>query len=1414
MEMTHQNRTYPWERFFAPCDASVSLFEDFLPDPTESKWAAALAPSVKRLPDLATVPCLVLLGGPGMGKTSTMREQYEALRAGVPAGALKPFWFDMIQFGSDAHLCNKLFGDGSPFDEWRRVGGTLHLFLDALDECQVRNVAAVLANELTQRVTEPKRLFLRISCRTARWAELSPLKEALGELWKDPPPQVLEILPLRLRDVRVAAAAHGLDVDLLIRAIYARRIAPLAAKPLTLEFVLGAFRRGTLPPTQAELYEEGCKNLCRWENSNRRANDQRRRLRPDQALAIASRIAAYGLLTDRHAIRADGAPLDEDDYATTLAIEDITGESELVGGDDVPVTPDAVREILDTDLFRSGAKPTHLFWAHETFAEHLAARYLRMRDMSEAQFKQLFMSGAGAGKLIPQLAPIALSLAVSHRSLLLRVIENEPDMLANGDVVALSDDDRERLIEALLSGYEKHAVINRFPSRLLENLGHARLSRQLRPFLISSGGSEGAREFALRLARACPAEELGRPLLTIALDATQPSYLRTIAVEALSATRNQMMIAKLRPLAQPSLPGDRQDSLKVAVLKALWPQHLPAQQLFDLLSARSAPARALGMLFFFVLRDILPHLQDHDLPIAIKWLERQDESRWKFHSEFFAEALLRRAWQLMPDTSIRNALVHYCMERLTQWSSPFPSKELAEELLSHAPERRLFLETLVQRIEPPKRHHLRHFTRRDDLNWLLGRVETEQSPAQKMNWAVILHLACPNIFSEMTLRDADDIAAIWAAMERDDVLREEIGPYLPLRVELGSEDARRRKEAFRLTCRPQQRRTKTTRQLVREALRSSQQDIETSWNRIVDALLSTEEGNATSSSGEEARLSALPGWSSLGEKERLAVVAAAEAFIKSADFDAARMTLDEIPYRWGLPCLQALALLHGSDGKGLDVLSLDDWRKWAPALAVRWPLLGPSEVVGVYRQAEKHAHHEMLEFALQQIKAGADYWIQSYIQACWSKEVERALIEALDLHRESPGAIQRILQPLLMRRVGDAIQFVDELLNHSIVRDQRQRATAISAAITCAFYGRKEGWAVVWPALRRDESLATETISQIAQEFSDHSFPRQIDEAALKELYIWLSKRHPRSTDPIHDGIFTPSLDDNVRSLRGVVLTELIGRGTAKAVDYVREIVQTLAPGETRPEWILHAEATMRKARWQPPDLGAVKGLLKHRDARLVRNADDLVQAIEESLQRLQESYIAEPHRLNALWNDGSRRNEAHPKEETALSNAIADHLRQDLRHRLIVNREAEVRAGRSDVKIELALRGPRAAESIASVVIEVKGCWHDDVRQALKTQLRDGYLSRDGIRHGIYVVGWFGCDAWPNSDRKKKRVPWRSLDEARRELQRQASESSTKEASLSAFVIDVGKPPSPTRKRALTSAGRTKRQTSSPRRR
>jgi hypothetical protein len=140
----------------------------------------------------------------------------------------------------------------------------------------------------------------------------------------------------------------------------------------------------------------------------------------------------------------------------------------------------------------------------------------------------------------------------------------------------------------------------------------------------------------------------------------------------------------------------------------------------------------------------------------------------------------------------------------------------------------------------------------------------------------------------------------------------------------------------------------------------------------------------------------------------------------------------------------------------------------------------------------------------------------------------------------------------------------------------------------------------------------------------------------------------------------------------------------------------------------------------------------------------------------------------------------------------VLHHLRRDLPGS-VVDREVQVRnlrengvGERTDLKVET-----RAADGSPLVlIIETKGCWNEHLTSAMEHQLEKRYLEALGAGHGIYLIGWFGCDFWV--DEPRKRACLRHAESAaalESALASQASRLSSDRCRIVAMVLDVAHP-------------------------
>lgn len=609
------DQLYNWKRFWCPRGGEYSTAEGGYLDDPESRWARALAPKTFSFEAIATAKCLILLGEPGLGKSRSLESEQEAVRLKTEEQGGQLLALDLRAYGSEDRLVRNLF-ESLIFTSWVAGDHQLHIYLDSLDECLLRvdTLAALLIEELRRYPLD--RLYLRIACRTADWP--MSLEEGLKRLWGKEAVAAYELLPLRRTDVAEAARANGVDPDAFLDEVSRIGVVPLAAKPVTLNMLLNIYREaGQLPATQQELYRRGCRLLCEETNPGRRDAGLIGAFSAEQKMVVAARIAAVTIFANRYAVwtGVDLGDVPKED----VSLEDLQGGVEVAAGSSFVVSGAAIQETLATGLFSSRG-PQRLGWAHQTYAEFLAAWYLVHRRLSLAQMMSLITHpGDPEGRLVPQLHETAAWLAGLSRDVFRKIRSVEPETLLRSDVTTADEPERVALVETLLSLYDEEKLLDRdySPRERYRKLNHPGLAEQLRPYIVDRGKGIVVRRVAADIAEACRLEALQGDLADVALDSASPEAVRVNAAYAVVRIGDEETKARLKPLTTGAGDEDSNDALKGYGLMATWPNHLSTSELFELLTEpkRNTVSSAYEE---FLSSDFVSQIQPQEMPVALR----------------------------------------------------------------------------------------------------------------------------------------------------------------------------------------------------------------------------------------------------------------------------------------------------------------------------------------------------------------------------------------------------------------------------------------------------------------------------------------------------------------------------------------------------------------------------------------------------------------------------------------------------------------------------------------------------------------------------------------------------------------------------------------------------------------------------
>jgi hypothetical protein len=1412
---------YPWKRFWFPRDAIIKLQDGGYLYRPDTEWAdRVFGINGILLRDLSSIPCLILLGEPGMGKSEELRQQQAYTCDHLSQEVL---WVDLNAYQEQNMLYRALFDD-TTFQEW--LGGThhLHLFLDSFDEGlqSIPTLARFLSAEVVRYRDSLSRLSLRIACRAAEWPKT--LENRLKELWRSENVQVFRLAPLRREDVRNAAFVHGLDGDLFLDEVDRKAAVPLANRPITLRFLLNSYsEQETFPSTRQALYEAGCRILCQEMNSSRRDSGFTGSFTARQRLAAAARLAYLMIFTNHHIVW-NGAEFG-DAPGESLQLYKCSGGTEHADGSALPVSENLLNETLSTSLFFSrGANQRE--WAHRTYAEFLAAYYLSTHQIPLLQVMMLLLhADESEHRLVPQLHDTAAWLATMQPAVFRAIMDIDPEVLLQSDIATASAQDRAHLVEALLTLQPEERLwnVNRNLDQHYKNFFYPDLAAQLAPVISDRDYTAIRRIVAIKIAEACHLQVLSSDLLTLALDPSEMHPVREAAVQAVAQIGDDTSKIGLKPLAAERNDDDPDDELKGHSLYAVWPAFLTAEELF---AALTVPKRGdfFGAYRSFLVSQITPYLDLADLPVALRWINMQPSPELGSFATL-AGVVVQQALEHLDRPEVLETLAHVFYTHLDQFGRlPGMAYDSHKTLLDDEDMRYRLLKTMLpllvqQKSDPTILLRARPFLLLPkDIPWLIVVLEKEQTEATQQ---MIVHLI-------RCLLDSDDetqVEVVLKASERFPMLDSELAQiFRP--VTLGSPAANQMKFSWSLrhAASSSQELPPSLPEQPSVHLEQLERQLDTfrpgnhaDWLHIVYLLK-----NIVKSAGQEKALNVdlttFQSWRDLDLSLQTRFVEAAKSVLLDEGSDPNIWSeLDMMHHSDpGLACYLALYLVTQKDPEFLGTISRDVWKRLIPVILVFGLLIpdGPADTSNseAQRRLVAIAHHyasdELLDDVVrllerEQWNCTSTYWnLLHNLEEVWDTSLENVLLEKASDPALAPECTGSLLGILLVHRVEQAKLQAETLLALPLPVDERERSRAEATAEALFRFSEDAGWAAIWPAMQSNSVFGKRLVAKMAYLGWE---AQQLSPEQLADLYLWVILQH---TSVQQVGLNTPFIAgvvDNIARWREELLQRLKDRGTKEACYALAKLANQVPEQERdKLQWmVLEAQTLTRQRTWTPYDATNLLQVVWNRQLRLVQNAEQLLEAVIESLCRLEATFHDEAPAWRDVWDRipvkspetlrgtrrGKRRTFAYqPIDENEFSDYVKRHLQADLSTRgIIANREVVIRADeRIDIRID-ALPYPteQTVNERLSLIVEVKGCWHRELMTAMQTQLVNRYLRENSCHYGLYLVGWFNCKEW-SGDYRKYQVPCMTIENAQDWFNKQAAELSQRGVTIRALLLDA----------------------------
>jgi len=1406
MEHEMVGRVYRWNRLWCPRGTDIRLASGGYPY-YDSVLASFFSSSIVPFSSIANTPCLVLLGEPGIGKTYAMRVERDTINAQVKESGDTTLWLDLHQYGSEDRLVRALF-ENETFVTWLEGQHKLHLFLDSLDECLLRidTVGELLGDELSKYPVE--RLFLRLTCRTMDWPV--GLEYSLKKLWGEDNVGVYELAPLRRKDIAEAVRENSLQPDVFLAEIDRMDVAPLAIKPVTLEFLITTYKRyGRFPSTQTELYEQGCRLLCGETNEGRRGAKLTGDFTAEQRMAVASRIAAVTVFANKAAVWVDldRGDVPEDDVVIGILI----GRTEPADNGQLQVSEAAIRETLATGLFSSrGLK--RMGWAHQTYAEFLAARYLVKHSVTLPQMMSLITAyGLSERRVVPPLRETAAWLAGAVPDLFQAIVRTDPFVLLKSDVAAFDDGDIKTLVGRLLKLYDEEKLLDRHPEvhRYYDRLCHSTLAEQLRPYIVNPAKGILVRRVATDIAEACGLQVLQDDLVRVAIDPAQPHAVRVNSAYAVYRIGDDTARSKLKPLALEQAGCDPDDELKGCGLLAIWPDHLTAKELFATLTLPKQDD-LFGLYSSFLSSDFTRHLQPAELPLALRWLEEQPLChQLPLRFAELLDAILLAAWKNLDTPEVLDALAKAVLFRLSRYDkivcSDIRHSELGDRLKNDHQRRRLLVENLVGMIAGPDAlpFGLMDFefplVASHDLLWMLDRFAEARSEHERAVWTALIS----KVFYQCEPNQYD---AVLTAVNTVPVLSEAFGDLVkpvslnsPLAQKMRDSARSRREREDQLSSHPTWETPPSEK--INELLEREAQGPAVWW-RLNWVMRFYEDGRCHADEFEPD-LMALPGWENATNETRARIVETAKRYVLCGEPNTPKWLGTNKIYRPAYAGYRALLLLLQHDPEFVRVLPGDVWAKWAPIIFA-YPQFYEPQREGLRKELLARAYHYAPEETLEALVALVDkcdrgegcLLISQEIESLWDDRLADTLLEKAQSRTLKPQTVGYLLDDLLKHRCEEARRYAESLIPLPLPPNGYAREMAVVAARSLVRYTFDASWSVLWPAFEQEPEFGREVMLSILSwtERPGAAVAQRLSEDQLADLYVWLSRQYPHAEDPRHSGWHFVEPRENIAEWRDSLLRFLVQRGTPAACQAVERITQELPEIEQLKAAFLEAQEITRRKTWTPPRPEDILRLASDREARLVTSANELVEVLIDALGRLEATLHGETPAVRDIW-DQIRPGVYRPVHEPAFSDYVKRHLEAYLNQRgVVINREVQIRRGtggdpgeRTDIHIDAVVPGSTVSTYDAvTVIIEVKGCWHREVETAMKTQLVGRYLRESQCHHGIYLVGWFNCAQWDDKDSRKSSAPRKTAEEVQKQLDSQAAELSGPGVYVKAFVMNT----------------------------
>lgn len=509
-------------------------------------------------------PVIVVLGEPGMGKSTCFHEEAERDSSA-----------ECIKVADFLSLKGEYFKETT-------------LFLDALDEARV--ASGNVMQRLIRQIDDAGPRKVRISCRGSDWRGDADA-DRLEALYRAPP-TILELLPLTPTEIETILRPMVVDERQFIADANDRNLLPLLENPQTLELLMEAVGHGgNWPRSRRDLFETALETLLSEPNKDHQRETDAT-VQRDRLAQAADHMAAMILLAN-----LDGCALNPASKAEKYPpIQDFQGDVE------------AMKVAGGRRLF-TPVGPERVTLKHRMIGEYLAGRHLAHLIKGGLPLNRVLalITGFDGGTLTDLRGVFAWLTLFLPQEAAEELVKRDPAGAATyGDVASWPLSVCHAVLDTLERDTHFSEIWLREVGRPLHG-GFARpeLAERLGDFL-KSGRGDLLYIAAWSLSTGTPLPILGDDLLV---------YVRTdtfLACEAANAFAHACpaRLSDLRGVLEDIAAGRLEDSLYVLrrdLLRLLYPAHLTPYEVVRLMVPRGKES------WFLAGLDVIERTDDDNL---------------------------------------------------------------------------------------------------------------------------------------------------------------------------------------------------------------------------------------------------------------------------------------------------------------------------------------------------------------------------------------------------------------------------------------------------------------------------------------------------------------------------------------------------------------------------------------------------------------------------------------------------------------------------------------------------------------------------------------------------------------------------------------------------------------------------------